>query len=480
MEAATTLTQGATGSYDPNGSSLHFVWTLGSAPSGVSGGVLTTSPTYELELSRAGTYALTLEVQNDAGQRDDAVLFLEAIPPELSVDAGEDEAGVVGTPTALVGTIDAADPTPPSLMWELITRPPGSGATIESPTTLASQFVPDLMGRYEARLTVDVAGQIATDTVVVFAQTPHVDLTYHAVDFEYSDVLDRAVVVSQTPPQVHLVDARTGDEQVVALPTSPIAVSLEPGGTRAAVGADGTVAVVDLQTMTVTSVFFVSAVVGDLFFGDDGRIHCMPATGQWTNIRTIDSITGVETLGFGTIRHGTKARINPGNPSIAYGANNGLSPSDIERYDAQSDPITFIRDSPYHGDYAMCGNLWFSDDGSRIITRCGNTFRSSDDPALDMTYQGRMGNGNLLWVDHAPTNGSLAAIEYDFLAETSTIATYSDDFLSPLSSEPMPQFLEFNQPAEATGRWLAHSADESDLFVVAEGPSSTLIFRMSP
>ena len=38
----------------------------------------------------------------------------------------------------------------------------------------------------------------------------------------------------------------------------------------------------------------------------------------------------------------------------------------------------------------MCGNLWFSEDGRRIFTACGNVFRSATSKAEDMTYNGKM------------------------------------------------------------------------------------------
>lgn len=38
----------------------------------------------------------------------------------------------------------------------------------------------------------------------------------------------------------------------------------------------------------------------------------------------------------------------------------------------------------------MCGDLWISEDGQQIFTKCGNVFRSNDSQAFDMTFIGAM------------------------------------------------------------------------------------------
>ena len=67
-----------------------------------------------------------------------------------------------------------------------------------------------------------------------------------------------------------------------------------------------------------------------------------------------------------------------------YGADQGIFPSDIEKYDIRSGNLIYLYDSPYHGDYAMGGNLWISEDGLRIFTALGNVFRSSVNQDTDM------------------------------------------------------------------------------------------------
>ena len=88
----------------------------------------------------------------------------------------------------------------------------------------------------------------------------------------------------------------------------------------------------------------------DLFFqyGKSNSINRSPC---------ISLATGEETTSSGySIYAGTVAKLHPGGKAM-YGADNGISPSDIEKYDIQSGTASVLYDSPYHGDYAMCGDL---------------------------------------------------------------------------------------------------------------------------
>src|SRR5204863_6631580 len=81
----------------------------------------------------------------------------------------------------------------------------------------------------------------------------------------------------------------------------------------------------------------------------------------------------------------TGGKLNIGVNAI-YGARDGTSPNDVEKWDISTGPVTRETDSPYHGDYCIYGSVWFSPDWSRIYTGCGTVFRASADVKLDMYY----------------------------------------------------------------------------------------------
>jgi hypothetical protein len=153
----------------------------------------------------------------------------------------------------------------------------------------------------------------------------------------------------------------------------PRAVSLHPQGRQAAVGHDGWISLVNFEPLALDRSIEVSAPLGDVVFAGNGYVHGFPSRDQWAAIHAVKIIDGTETLsGAASIYAGTVARLHPAGDRM-YGADRGLSPSDIERYDVSAGPAHNVYDSPYHGDYGMCGDLWFSEDGLRIFTACFDT-----------------------------------------------------------------------------------------------------------
>src|SRR5207247_2440005 len=162
--------------------------------------------------------------------------------------------------------------------------------------------------------------------------------------------------------------------EAVPLPVAPTAVSVAPGGMTAAAGHNGWVSHVNLSPAAITSTFAVSADVLDVVLAANRYAYAFPRHDQWETIRCINLTTGAETQsGVSSIYAGTLAKLHPNGTAI-YGADNGLSPSDIEKYDISGGTARYLYDSPYHGDFPMCGDLWISNDGLRIFTRCGNVF----------------------------------------------------------------------------------------------------------
>jgi chitinase len=266
---------------------------------------------------------------------------------------------------------------------------------------------------------------------------------FSVVDAEYSRALDRVVLLT-TPAELHVHDPLSGAEDlVVTLPLPGRAVSIAPNGLTAAVGHDGWVSVVDLVGATLVDTVSTSADSLDLVLAGNGYVYVFPVRDQWTSIRCVNLETGTEELSSGRfIYAGTLARLSPRGDAI-YGANNGLSPSDIERYDVSGGAASYLYDSPYHGDYYMCGSLWFDEPGNRIFTRCGNVFHSTDDESTDMRYAGSLDiNGDGQWRDgivdlvHSSAARMVLAIHgrttsaYGGVSDGTKIGVYEDEFLA--------------------------------------------------
>lgn len=166
-----------------------------------------------------------------------------------------------------------------------------------------------------------------------------------------------------------------------------------------------------------------------------------------------------------------------------YGANNGLSPSDIERYNVGANGVLqYGYDSPYHGDYAMCGNIWPSRDGLRLVTRCGNVFRSSDVQTQDMIYNGKLTNANyIVSADHALTTNRLLVLAQEQFSFTSGNATnlsiYEYEFLNPILQLTLPSFPAGTRLARSFGRYVFASRDDSKAIVIVQADPAAGVLR---
>lgn len=307
------------------------------------------------------------------------------------------------------------------------------------------------------------------------ATSPIAPLPFRVIDAEFSTQLNAIIAVAESPNQLHIYRPDTGALVSVNLPTVPRTVGVRPDGLFAAVGHNGLISYVDLSTPALVKSFPVSTDVLDIVLAGNGFVYAFPRTDQWETIRCVNIATEVETQHTGwSIYAGTLARLHPGGTAM-YGANNGLSPSDIEKYDISGGTAQLVYDSPYHGDYAMCGNLWFSSDGLRIFTACGNIFRASSDPNLDMRYIGRFQDGLFVrWAAHTQAGSNIAVLPGAGFwwnpqpAVDQEVHYYSTDFFDYRGKITLPKFIVEDQQWQSFGRWLFFNAAGTKQYIIVQ------------
>lgn len=406
-------------SSDPDGDALTYAWTLVSRPEGSAAaldGAALSQASFTPDVY--GPYVVRLSVSDGTlSAQDDVTLTVRNHAP--IADAGPDLESNAGATLALSAAASSdPDQDPITCAWTIVTRPTGSTATLSDPSACAPSVTYDLEGVYAFSLAVH-DGQFASAAADVVQVTVHkkVWMLGHAVvDAEYSRALDRIVAVGGSPAKLYVADPVAGTEASVALPVAATAVGVSPDGHYAAVGHDGWVSYVKLDAPpAVISTFATTTKALDVVLAGNGWIYVFPAADQWEQIRCIAISTGKETLSSGySIYAGTKAKLHPGGAAV-YGADNGLSPSDIEKYSISGGTASYLYDSPYHGDYSMCGDLWITEDGLRIVTACGNTFHANttqgSTAGSDMTYAGALeGTGRVKWADHSLAAGQLLVV----------------------------------------------------------------------
>ena len=275
------------------------------------------------------------------------------------------------------------------------------------------------------------------DTVVLVPEKKLM-LPNDVVDAEYAKTTNLLVyAAADATLNIYHPDTRTLSS--VALSYVPTCVSVSPDGTKAVVGHDAHVTYADLLSETVLTTNDISCEALDIVLTNGGWTYVFPRRDQWSRIHCINVSTNnaTETEHTGnSIYAGTRAKLHPSGKFV-YGADNGLSPADIEKYDIQNGTAQYLYDSPYHGDYSMGGDLWFEENGERLFARAGTVFKTSETQSMDMIYNGKItleGNRNILWLDQLNLKRELYLVAkgnwYDDDPNPAYVYVYNSDNLT--------------------------------------------------
>ncbi len=479
----------ATGSSDPDADTLTYQWQVSSQPA--SADVELDDPAGaqpSFVAAQTGEYVFELEVSDPEGlaSTDTVTVTLTNEPPVVEV-AGVDRIAVTGSDVSL----DAQGSSDPdghelSFTWRVVELPTDSGIdTVYDGPVQTIRF--DRQGTYVFELEVDDGYEPASVTLESFDVTVYtvIALDESIIDAEFDPVGERIVALAEE----RLLTIRPdGDRAAVELPTPGKAVSVSLDGAYAAVGHDGWVSHVDLNAMSLLETHGVPASLGDVVIDGNGYAYGFPDTGQWVSIYSVDLVSGaVSQGGQDQVRHQMRARLHPSGAKI-YGADTDLSPSDIKRYSIVAGAIDDYYDSPYHGDYPFCGNVWFGPDGDVILSPCGVVVRASDDRETDMLFAMRLGGLDAAdRIRHAASNASdrlWYAVENRDGEYPDHIQTYDIEFGQPAE--------RFNLPlVDAAGerRWFADfvfaSANSQAHYVISSDDSGdskrqALLVRQAP
>ena len=182
---ALPVTLNGSGSSDPDGDALTFLWRFLSVPppSTVTDASLangnSAAPRFTPDVD--GAYELALEASDGAMSAVDTVIVTARaanVPP--NANAGPDANAVAGQLVNLDGR-GSADPdngpAPPGFRWSFAAVPPGSllsDIDIAGANTALASFTPDFAGDYRISLDVDDGADTGRDEVLISAALPNV------------------------------------------------------------------------------------------------------------------------------------------------------------------------------------------------------------------------------------------------------------------------------------------------------------------
>lgn len=279
------------------------------------------------------------------------------------------------------------------------------------------------------------------------------EIAFQVVDAEYSRALDTLVAIADVPSALLLFDVGADTLYTLPLPVTGACISVSPDGTRAAIGYLGGVILVDLVARSILQTYPVQSAgqpldVFDVVLAGNGYAYIAPQSQTWTSLFALElgdgelhPSTGMPLFG------GARLDLHPDGEAL-FSADNGISPSDIQRWDIAAGPAVYVRDTPYHGTHGGCGKLAITDDGDRVIGGCSRVFAASPDPALDLLYRGSLELPYLpaasgLW--HADHSGQVHRVSLlqasNTLLQSDRVILFEDTYLRAERAITLPTAL---------------------------------------
>lgn len=256
-------------------------------------------------------------------------------------------------------------------------------------------------------------------------------LTHDVVAAKYSRALDRIVMVSSTPDnRLYVMDPATGVEKSLPLSLAPTSLALSPDGTEAAVGHNWLVTWVKLDSVGQSQPQFkelnFTGTAFEVAMTNAHRVYVSPLADshQWTDLVYLDVATNTQGTNnpTGPIYAGDTIVARPDGSGV-YTQFQHLSsatlhawslPDGIPTYVGASDPVAF-------GESLCAGDLFFANDGQRLLTACGMILNTAPGSNRDMTYNASIpltnqGKGSSAYrvidTSQDPATGQWAVLEY--------------------------------------------------------------------
>ncbi len=292
-------------------------------------------------------------------------------------------------------------------------------------------------------------------------------LSFQPIAADYDKALDKVVMASASPNEVHVYDPVSQNDQVVPLAYPPLSISVSPDGLHAAVGHDGHVSYVDLQAFTIVDTFSVPLAAQAIVLAGNGYAYPFSDSQNSYSLRLSDG-TLTTFVGFGAVAH-----LHSSGTAI-YAGELG-STSQAYRLDISSNPaIPNIVDNGV----AYGNNFWLSEDGARLITSSGYANFTSSSTSQDFTADGNLSaTDTVAWAAESQIQHLTAVLQGDSIDPYVSVGTqlqlYADNGLQLQRQIAMPSFSNNGSSYLSHGRYVFWNAAETQLFAFTQADSTS-------
>jgi hypothetical protein len=293
-------------------------------------------------------------------------------------------------------------------------------------------------------------------------------LSINPVAADYSKGLDKIVMVTSSPNELHIYDPVSLADQIVPLSAAPLSVSVEPDGLFAAVGHHGFLSYVDLSAGSVSKTISIDMDIGGILLAGNGYAYAFPSqTYTFTNWNSVQISTGTLSP-LEDLYDGNTPRLYPGGGYI-YVSGNGSS-----KYNISAGPATQVTGTNFSG---PSGNIWLSEDGVRLIDSTGRAFFTSSIASQDLQPAGSLsGTNNVAWAANSQVHHQTAVLTGTSsccsAATNSLLQIYNDNGLQLQSQQAMPEFTVGGTSYISHGQYLFWNNAETQLFAVTQADST--------
>ncbi len=212
-------------------------------------------------------------------------------------------------------------------------------------------------------------------------------------DAEYSKAIDKLIFVSTNPPTLGIYNPKSRKLDKKELLYDPICLSVSSDGTTAVIGHDALITYFDLVNREILRHYDISCVAFDIILSNNQWTYVFPKGSyhmEKEKIHCIDLSTtsSIEMLSGGHEIYGySKGRLHPSGNSI-YCAN-GLSYPKCGKFDI-SEGIAVNQYQSSYNQVDIKGNLWLSEEGTRLFTNRNIAYKTAELFCNDFEYDGEI------------------------------------------------------------------------------------------